>query len=145
MAGGHFPDGHFPEGHFPSGHFPEVDGEVGTASPLYFETRFNAAIATEYVSNQQVISGLSAPVQSVVANGEQRVNGGAWTAAAVTVDNDDELELKQTSAAAASAQKAATATIDGVVSSFVTVTAAAEVARTNFRRRAIVSYRRRVA
>jgi hypothetical protein len=112
---------------------------------FFFETRFQAATATPYISSTAVIAGLGAPSTSTVENGEQSINGAAFTEDPVAVENGDELRIRQTSSAAASTQKVATATIGEIVGSFVTVTAAAEVARTRWGRRAAIGYRRRVA
>jgi hypothetical protein len=120
-------------------------GVDSTPYQFFFETRFQAAPATPYVSNTAVIAGLGAPSVSAVVNGEQSVNGAAFTAASVAIANGDELRVRQTSSALAATQKAATATIGGVVGTFVTVTAAAVVSRTSFRRRAIVPFKRRAA
>lgn len=145
MAGGFFPEGFTPDGFYPEGFFPEVD--TGTTPPhqFFFETRFKAATATPYVSSTAVIAGLGAPSTSTVANGEQSVNGAAFTTDPAAIDNGDELRLRATSSAAAGTLSAATATIEGVVGTFAIVTAAAEQIRTSWHRRAVIAFRRRVA
>lgn len=121
-------------------------GDVANApDQFFFETRFKADVSTQYESNIETIRGLSAPAQSVVVNGEQSINGAPFTSDSVGVESGDTLQLRQTSSATAAAQKAATATIGGVVGTFVTVTAAAFVPATSWRRRAFFVPRRRAA
>jgi hypothetical protein len=135
-----------PEGAQPSGAQPLIPG--GSSTPplaFHFETRFKADRSTQYTSNVQTITGLSDPTESVVVNGEQSLNGGDFTSSPVTLDDGDTLQLRQISSALASTQNVTTATIEGVVGSFVTITEAAEEVRTSFRRRAFVPWRRRAA
>jgi hypothetical protein len=146
MAGGFLPEGFLPTGHLPDGYLPEGAATPGgTPNQLYFDTRFKAELSTQYVSSVAVITGLSAPAESVVANGEQSVNGSAFTSGTVNVDTGDELRLRRDSSADPATPAAVTATIGSVVGSFVIVTAAAEVVRTSWRRRAVVPFRRRAA
>lgn len=125
----------------PGGSLPIPDGSIdaadraqlagvympqsGVAPPyqFHFETRFKASQSTEYVSSVATIGGLAGAVQSVVANGEQSVNGGAFTSDPVAIDNGDELRLRLSSSSLPETQVSATATIAGVVGTFVIVTA----------------------
>lgn len=133
---------------FAGGAFRLVPDEVApgeSSDQLHFETRFNAEVSTQYESNAEVIAGLAAPSESAVANGEQSLNGAAFTSANVTVNNGDTLKLRRTSSASAATQASATATIGSMVATFAIVTAAAEVVRTSWRRRAVLGFKRRVA
>ena len=116
-----------------------------TPYQIYFETQFGVLIQTLYVSTTETIGGLSVPSLSVVSNGEQSVNGASFTASSVLVDNGDTLRLRHASSLLAATAQTTTATIGGMVGSFVTVTAAAADTRTHWSRRAAIASRRRVA
>jgi hypothetical protein len=52
---------------------------------------------TQYVSDSAEVTGMDAGTAISVENGEYRVNGGAWTSDAGTIDPGDTLELRGTS------------------------------------------------
>lgn len=52
---------------------------------------------TQYVSDSAEVTGMDAGTAISVANGEYRINGGAWTSDAGTIDPGDTLELRGTS------------------------------------------------
>lgn len=55
--------------------------------------------STVYVSDSQVITGMDAGTAISITGGEYRLDGGAWTAAAGTIDPWQTLELRATSSA----------------------------------------------
>jgi hypothetical protein len=59
----------------------------------------NADPSTVYVSDSQTIIGMDAGTAVSITGGEYRINGGAWTAAAGTIDPGQTLELRATSSA----------------------------------------------
>ncbi len=60
---------------------------VETPSVYNFFARTDAPLDTNVDSNEIVVAGLAAAAAIAVANGEYRVNGGAWTNAPGTVNN----------------------------------------------------------
>lgn len=135
-----------PQGAQPDGAQPNIPG--GTSTPpiqFYFETRYKAELDTQYVSNVVTLSGLSGPTTCEVADGEQSVNGDAFTAASVSVDDGDTLQLRRNSSEDAATQAEVSATIEGVTGRFVIVTDAAAAPTTPWRRRVVIPFRRRAA
>lgn len=71
----------------------------------------DADLSTVYVSDSQVVTGMDACTAISITGGEYRINGGAWTAAAGTIDPGDTLELRLTSSADPETATTATVTV----------------------------------
>ena len=71
------------------------------------------------------VAGINAAAAISVANGQYSVNGGAYTAAAGTVNNGDTVTVQHTSASTNSASVTTTLTIGGVNGTFTSTTLSA--------------------
>lgn len=70
-----------------------------TPDAFAFANVSDADPSTSYTSDSQVITGMDAGTAVSITGGEYRINGGAWTAAAGTIDPGQTLELRATSSA----------------------------------------------
>lgn len=69
---------------------------------------------TLYTSDSETITGMDAGTAVSITGGEYRINGGAWTAAAGTIDPGDTLELRATSSAESEGVVTVTVTVGTV-------------------------------
>lgn len=81
---------------------------------------------TAVESNVVAISGLNAAATITVTEGEYRLDGGTYTAAAGTINNGQTVQLRQTSSSSFAATTATTLTIAGVSESFNVTTLVAD-------------------
>jgi hypothetical protein len=126
-------------------HLNLASAPAGTSPyQFYFDTQFNVERSTLYVSSTAVIYGLSGSSTTSVTNGEQSVNGAAFTSSSVSISNGDTLRLRHTSSALASTAVTSTATIGSTVAAFVSITEAAEPARSRWNRRVFGAPRKKV-
>jgi hypothetical protein len=90
-----------------------------TPDAFSFTPQTNVALITVVESNTITVSGINtaSPI-SVTAGGEYSVNGGAYTAAAGTVNNGDTVRVRQTSSSSVLTKTDVTLTIGGVASTF---------------------------
>jgi hypothetical protein len=96
-----------------------------TPDAFTFPTQFGVATSTERTSVSVEITGIDAPVECTVANGEISINGDAFTAGPVNVTEGDNIRLRHTSSGSAATAVTTTATINGVIGQFTSVTAGA--------------------
>jgi MYXO-CTERM domain-containing protein len=96
-----------------------------TPDAFSFTDQTNVAVSTVIVSNAVVVAGIDAAAPISVTGGEYSIDGGAYTAAAGTVNNGQSVTLRQTSSASASTATNAVLTIGGVSDTFTVTTAAA--------------------
>lgn len=81
----------------------------------------DADLATEYISDPQTITGIDSGTTISVSGGAYRINGGAWTTDAGTIDAGQTLELRATSSNDPETPVTVTATV-GTVSVDWTIT-----------------------
>lgn len=84
-----------------------------------------AALSTLYVSDPVTITGINAPASVSITGGEYRVNGGAWTSGAGTVNNNDVFQRRGTSSGSYSTAANVVSNIGGVSNTWTITTAAA--------------------
>jgi len=97
-----------------------------------FSPQTDVALSTATLSNAITVSGTNAPAPVSVSGGEYRINSGAFTGAAGTVNPGDTVALRVTSSANYGATTQATLTIGGVSGTFAVTTLAASVSSVNF-------------
>lgn len=81
---------------------------------------------TQYVSDPAEVTGMDAGTAISVANGEYRINGGAWTSDAGTIDPGDTLELRATSSADQETEITVAVTVGTLTVEWSITTAAAQ-------------------
>ncbi|MBB6093464.1 outer membrane protein assembly factor BamB [Povalibacter uvarum] len=95
-----------------------------TPNAFSFVARTNVAVDTPIASSAVTISGINAAAQISVTGGEYSINNGAYTSAAGTVTNGQQVAVRVTSSATASTAVTATLTVGGVSAVFSVTTAA---------------------
>lgn len=125
----------FPYG--PLGDYPSASGSVpcwgtvivtevpadNTPDTFAFLAVTDADPSTVYVSDEQTITGMDAGTSVSITGGEYRLDGGAWTAEAGTIDPGQTLELRATSSAESEGVVTVTITV-GTLSVDWTITTA---------------------
>ncbi|MDT8426755.1 MAG: hypothetical protein RQ733_12380, partial [Methyloprofundus sp.] len=96
-----------------------------TPSQFSFIDQVDVALSTPVNANNLVITGINATTPISVSGGQYAVNGGSFTASPGTVNNNDAVQVRQTSSASYATASHATLTIGGVSDTF-TVTTLAE-------------------
>jgi len=99
-----------------------------TPDPFSFTPQVGVALSTVATSNTITVSGINAAAPISIVGGSYSINGGAYTAAAGSVNNGNTVTLQQTSSASYSALTTATLTIGGVTGAFNVTTLASPVA-----------------
>ncbi len=89
-----------------------------------FTAQTGVALATVATSNTITVAGINTVSPISIASGTYSINGGAYTAAAGTVNNGDTVTLQQTSSGSFSTLTTATLTIGGVAGAFDVTTLA---------------------
>lgn len=77
-----------------SGNGWEYTPPDNTPDAFVFTEVANADLATEYISDPQTITGIDPGTAISVSGGAYRINGGAWTTDAGTIDAGQTLELR---------------------------------------------------
>ena len=83
-----------------------------------------AAYSTSFTSNAVIIASINIPTPISITGGQYRINGGAFTSSAGTINNNDVVEVRQTSSATPSTLTVATLTVGCRVVPFNVTTAA---------------------
>jgi Autotransporter beta-domain len=100
-------------------------GADTTPSVFTFTAQTDVATSTVIISNAQTITDINAPTPISVTGGEYAINSGVFTSAAGTVNNNDSVRVRHTSATAAATDTITTLTIGGVTAPFRSNTRAA--------------------
>ncbi len=87
-------------------------------NPFKFIDVTDANLDYLYTSNSISITGIDAPTPISIVRGEYRVNGGAWSSVAGTVENGDTVEVRRMSANTFATKVAATLTVGNYVDSY---------------------------
>ncbi|MFA6898572.1 MAG: Ig-like domain-containing protein [Desulfurivibrionaceae bacterium] len=95
-----------------------------TPNAFTFVDQNNVALSTLTESAAITMAGINAAASISVVGGEYQINGGAWTAVAGTVNNNDTVKVRHTSSGSNSTAINTTLTIGGVSDIFTTTTAA---------------------
>jgi len=95
-----------------------------TPDPFTFKDMSKVALSKEYTSDAITVSGIVVPAPISITGGAYSINGGTYTSAAGTVNNGDEVTVKQTSSASYSTTTNAELTIGGVSDTFSVTTKA---------------------
>jgi len=97
-------------------------GGVGTLNldlrVLAFTPQFNLALSSVVQSNAIVLSGIANGSAISVTGGTYKIDAGAFTAAAGTINDGQSVTLRQTASANCSTTTTVTVTIDGVARGF---------------------------
>ena len=101
-------------------------GPDTTPDQFTFTAQTGVPRASVVVSDAQTISGTNTAAPITVTNGEYAIGGGAYTAAAGTINSSDSVRVRHTASATASASVTTTLVIGGVSANFVSTTAAAD-------------------
>jgi len=91
----------------------------------------DADLSTEYISDSQQITGMDAGTAISVTGGEYRLDGGAWTSDAGTINPGQTLELRATSSSDPETPVTVSVTIGTVTADWTITTAAAISVITN--------------
>ncbi|MGA1933238.1 putative Ig domain-containing protein [Arcobacter sp. YIC-464] len=101
-----------------------LDGTLAIGHGISFTAIKDAARNSSYTATTTIptkaIYGSSATIS--IANGEYRINGGAWSTTAGTISNGDTLEVRHTSSTSYSTNTISNVTIGGTKISFVSTT-----------------------
>ena len=92
-----------------------------TPNAFEFADVVDADPETSYTSNSQTVTGMDAGTSISISGGEYRINGGAWTSGAGTIDPGQTLELRATSSAESEGVVTVTVTV-GTASADWTIT-----------------------
>lgn len=84
----------------------------------------NAALSTVYISAPITVTGITIPAAISITGGDYRVNGGAFTASAGTVNNSNTVEARVTSSGSNSTAVNAAVTIGGISDTYTVTTLA---------------------
>jgi serine protease len=111
--------------------FTTLGAPVADTTPdaFSFTAQTGAALSAVVTSNTITVAGINAPSTISIAGGAYSVNGGAYMAAAGTVNNGDTVTVRQTASGSNSTTTTATLTIGGVNGAFSVTTVAAPVGR----------------
>jgi hypothetical protein len=95
-----------------------------TPEQFYFDDQIDVALNTLIPSNIITVAGINAPSPISVAGGEYSINGGDYTSTASTVNNGQNIRVRQTSSSSYSTTTNATLTIGSVSDTFSVITIA---------------------
>lgn len=98
-----------------------------TPNTFTFVDQTNVALATMTASAAVTITGINAPASISVSgaiDSEYQINGGAWTSAVGSVNNNDTVAVRHTSSPTNSTAINTTLTVGGVTDTFTTTTVA---------------------
>jgi len=95
-----------------------------TPNAFSFSGQADVALNTLITSNTITVSGINSATSVNISGGEYSINGGAYTASASTLNNNDSVQLRQTSSNNYSTATQATLTIGGVSAGFSVTTLA---------------------
>jgi hypothetical protein len=95
-----------------------------TPDGFTFPSITDVALSTVIESAVAVISGINAPSDVTVSNGEYQIGAGAWTSSPGTISNGQQIRVRQTSSASETTSTTAVLTIGGVSANFVITTRA---------------------
>ena len=101
-----------------------------TTDPFSFAAVNNAATSTLVISNIATISGINARAAISIVGGEYAIDSGAFSSAASTIGNGQQVRVRVSTSAFGSTPTSATLNVGGVQASF-TATTAATVTATN--------------
>lgn len=96
-----------------------------TPDQFTFVDQVGVDLSATITSNSVTITGIDASVTSAVAGGTQSLNGAAFTALDVTVNNGDQIRVRHTSSGSNDTATNTTLTIGGVSDIFTSTTRAA--------------------
>ena len=103
-----------------------------TPDPFPFPIKAGVPLSTPVQSDPVTITGINGPAYVYVSNGEWSKNGGAYTTANGTVENNDTVSVQHTSSGSVDTPVNTTLHISGVDSVFTSTTEAADTAPDNF-------------
>ncbi len=107
---------------FSAGFSVTTTAEDRAPDAFTFDPQANVPLSALRTSNTVTISGINVAVPVSVAGGEYQVNGGAWTSAAGTVSNGDQVAVRHTSAAVFSTTVTTTLTVADATAAFESTT-----------------------
>jgi len=113
------------DGSYTKKDFWEYDATDTTPDQFTFIDQTNAALSTVYPSNSITVSGINTAGPISIVGGTYAINGGSYTSASGTVNNNDTIIVQQTSSGSYSTTTNATLTIGGVSDTFSVTTLAA--------------------
>jgi hypothetical protein len=93
-----------------------------TPDAFSFTDQTGVDLDTEIESNSITVAGISEPAAISITGGEYSVNGGAYTSAAGTVNDGDDVTVRHTSASAEGTAVSTVLTIGGVSDTFTSTT-----------------------
>jgi hypothetical protein len=96
-----------------------------TPDQFTFTDQVGVDLSATITSNAITITGIDAPVTCSVSGGTQSLNGAAFTALDVTVNNGDQIRVRHTSSGSNTTATNTTLTINGVSDIFTSTTKAA--------------------
>jgi hypothetical protein len=97
-----------------------------TPDPFAFTDVVNVALSTLQTSNTVTITGINTDAAISVTGGEYSINGGAFTAAAGTVVDGDDVAVRHTSSGSFSTAVNTVLTVGGVSDTYTSTTLAAD-------------------
>jgi hypothetical protein len=86
-----------------------------------------ADISTVVASDTITITGITAPTDISIVDGQYSINGGAWTVLAGLIENNDTLQVRRTSSGSFLTAVTTTVTIGGVFDAFSITTEAQDI------------------
>ena len=95
-----------------------------TPDAISFATRTDVELATLTESTVVTISGIDIPAAVSIDYGEYRIDGGAYTAAAGTIGNNQSLQIRHTSSSTNDGEQVSTISVGTISASFTTRTKA---------------------
>ena len=95
-----------------------------TPDAISFATRTDVELATPIESTVVTISGIDIPAAVSIDYGEYRIDGGAYTAAAGTIGNNQSLQIRHTSSSSNDGEQVSTISVGTISASFTTRTKA---------------------
>jgi outer membrane protein assembly factor BamB len=104
---------------------PPTPATDTTPDAFSFASQANVATTSLVESSVAILSGINAPAPVTVVGGEYAINNTAYTAAAGTVTNGQQVRLRLVSSATPGTTTTATLTVGGISASFSVSTAAA--------------------
>ena len=105
--------------------FVTVTDVDDTPDTFSFTSQTNKTISASYESNTVTITGIDDGVSISVSGGEYKINSGAYTTTAGTINNDDNVTLRQTSSGSYSTTTTTSLTVGSVTSDFKVTTSSA--------------------
>lgn len=93
---------------------PVGGGGDTTPDAFSFTDQTDVALSTQITSNTITVTGIDTATAISVTGGEMSINAGAFTSTSTTVNNNDTVQLRQTSSASNSTQTDVTLDIGGV-------------------------------